>query len=106
MKIKLTRDVYNIANRLKKIDKYYYVVYDTISNKFEVHNSSQIGGSYCLTLPYKVLDERTLEFVYKTQVKNIDRILNEIENENKIRESVAKTDTFSDVYYSLKDGEI
>ena len=47
MKIKLIYDVYNISKRIKEIDKDYYIVYDTSKNKFEVHNSSQIGGSYC-----------------------------------------------------------
>ena len=69
MKIKILNDVYNISKRIKYIDKDYYIVYDTSKHKFEVHNSNQSGGSYCLTLPYKELDERSLKHVRSSQRK-------------------------------------
>lgn len=103
MKIKLTCDVYNISKRIKEIDKDYYIVYNTSKEKFEIHNNSQIGDSYCLTLPYNTLDERTLCFVRKTSVKNIDYVLNEIENDNNRIESAEKTSAFNNVYESIKD---
>lgn len=82
MKIKISGDVYDISKRIKNIDRDYYVVYDTSKQKFEIHNSSQIDSSYCLTLPYDELDERALKHVLKTQSANIDEILKEIENDN------------------------
>ena len=97
MKIKLTYDVYNISKRIKEIDKDYYIVLNTLSGKFEVHNSMQIGGSYCLTLLYNCLDERTLTFVRKTSSANIAYLLNEIENDNNRIESAEKTSAFNNV---------
>lgn len=90
MKIKIYADVYNISKRLKDIDKNYYVVYDTSKHKFEIHNSSQIGNSYCLTLPYTMLDERTLIYVRETSCENIEQILNKIESENELFENNEK----------------
>jgi hypothetical protein len=49
VKIKISGDVYDISKRIKNIDRDYYVVYDTSKQKFEIHNSSQIDSSYCLT---------------------------------------------------------
>ncbi len=95
MNIKIFSDVYNISNRIKSIDKNYYIMFNTSKNKFEVHNSNQLGGSYCLTLPYNFLDERTLNFVNNTKSENINRILNKIENENKMIESAAKSSTLN-----------
>ena len=93
MKIKLNSDVYNISKRVKEIDKDYYVVYDTSLNKFEIHNSMQIGSSYCLTLPYSSLDERTLNYIHKTKSTNIERILEQIDNDNELFLSAEKTST-------------
>ena len=103
MKIKLTYDVYNISKRIKEIDKDYFIVFNTSKGKFEVHNNSQIGGSYCLTLPYACLDERTLVYVRKTSVANIDYVLNKIENDNNLLKSAEKTSAFNNVYESMEN---
>lgn len=97
MKIKLKSDVYNISKRVKEIDYGYYVVYDTSKSKFEIHCSTQVGTSYCLTLPYSCLDERALNYIHKTKSTNIDRILDKIDNDNKQLESAEKTSAQSAV---------
>lgn len=102
MKIKVTNDVYNIAKRIKKIDRDYYIVFNTSNKNFEVHNSAQLGSSYCLTLPYNQLDERALKYVRQTQSGNIDEILEKIENDNKLRESAIKTSAFSNIVEDLE----
>ena len=96
MKIKIINDVYNISNRIKQIDRGYFIVYDTSKNNFEIHSSRQLGNTYCLTVPYSKLDARTLYYVEKTKVKNIDDILNKIENENKLKDSENKTKTLNE----------
>ena len=103
MKKRIYSDVYNIAKRVKEIDKYYYIVLNTSTNKFEVHNSVQIGSTYCLTVPYTELDERTLTYIHKTKSSNIDEILSKIENENKIKESAEKQSTLSNFYDAVQD---
>jgi len=103
MKIKLTYDVYNISKRIKEIDKGYYIVFNTSKAKFEVHNSLQLGGSYCLTLPYTSLDERTLKHVRKTSCANIDYVLNEIENDNNKIKSTEKLSAFNNVCESIEN---
>lgn len=103
MKIKLGTDVYNIAKRIKEIDKDYYIVFNTSNNKFEVHNSNQIGSSYCLTLPYACLDARALEYVQKTSSANIDYVLNKIENDNNLLKSAEKTSAFNNVCESIEN---
>jgi len=95
MKTKLSHDVYDISNRVKEIDRDYYIVYDTFRRKYEVHNSSQIGSSYCLTSPYEDLDFRTLTYIHKTKVSNIDEILSSIDRENELRDSEAKSEAIS-----------
>ena len=102
MLIEIKSDVYNISKRIKYIDKDYYVVFNTSKNSFEVHNSAQIGSSYCLTLPFKELDERTINYIFETKSENIERILSKIENDNKLRESAEKSSTLSDICENLQ----
>lgn len=97
MKIIVLFDVFNISNRVKDIDRDYYIVYNTSNQKFEIHHSNQIGGSYCLTLPFDKLDERALKHVRSSQSNNIEQILEQIEVDNKLRESTMKTSAFSNI---------
>ncbi len=91
MKIKITHDVYNIANRLRNIDSGYYIMYDTSKKCYEVHNKNQYDSTYCLTLPFLELDERTINYVNKTKRENLEYLLDEIEKDNSIVESEQKS---------------
>jgi len=103
MKLKITHDVYEISERVKDIDRDYYVVYDTSKGRFEVHNTAQIGSSYCLTLPYLELDERSLRYIRKTQSVNIEEILGQIENDNSILESAITSSALSVMHESIEE---
>ena len=39
--IKITENAFDIVKRLKEIDPKYFVVYNTMFKRFEVHNSGQ-----------------------------------------------------------------
>ena len=76
-------DCLEIVRRIKAIDEDYFVVYDIEKHTFELHNRSQIGGTYCLTFPFDTLDERSVDFVLKTRVQNSDKLFEEMERENR-----------------------
>ena len=90
MKIIIKSDVYNISKRILDIDRSYFIVYNTSKDCYEVHSSQQLDTTYCLTVPYKHLDVRTLDCVYQTKSENIEKILNQIDVENKILENAEK----------------
>lgn len=75
-------DTYFINERLKEIDKDYFVAFNLKNSKYEVHVKNQRGGSYAFTIPYEELDERTVSLALKTRVENRDKIMKEIEREN------------------------
>ena len=83
MLIEVENDVYFIANRLKEIDPNYQIFFNTKRKMFEVHSKGQIGGSYCLTIPYLTLDKRTLDLVNKTKIENSEKLFEEMERNNK-----------------------
>ncbi len=95
MKLKVTHDVYDITNRIKSIDRDYYFIFDTSKKVYELHNSNQIGSSYCLTLPYESLDERAINLALQTSIKNIEKIFKKIDYDNKILENAEKSRVFS-----------
>lgn len=81
-KIRISSDVFNICNRIKKIDKYYFIIYNDKTGKFEIHNSKQPFCSYCLTVPYDSLDNRTLNLVHKTLFTKKEELFKEMEQFN------------------------
>lgn len=82
MLININADTYFISERLKEIDENYVIKYNTNTKKYEIHNLSQLENTYALTLPYNELDERTINYVQKTRIENIDEIIHEIDKLN------------------------
>jgi len=83
MYISIKNDLFSIAERVKEIDDGYFILYNTEKSCFEVHSTKQKSNTYCLTVPYKGLDSRTLTFVKSTRKEYIDNIINEIERNNR-----------------------
>ena len=91
MLIKITSDTYFISQRIKEIDKDYFIVFNTKTKHFEVHNKRQAPSTYCIGLPFLELDERCLDKINETRVENIKKLLSEIEKQNqKIEEQNQK----------------
>lgn len=79
-------DCLEIIKRIKAVDEDYFVVFDLDKKKFELHNKSQGGNTYCLTFPFDTLDERAVTLVLKTRVQNSDALFEEIQRENEKQE--------------------
>lgn len=82
MKHKVLTNVYHIPQRLKEIDSGYFIMYDDVTKKFEVHNKKQPHSTLSLNVPYDELDERTVNLVLKTRVENAQKFIKEMEEEN------------------------
>lgn len=80
--ILLDCDPYYIASRIKEVDENYFIVYNRKRNTFELHNSLQKDNSYALTIPYGVLDERTIFLARKTRKENFDKLIKEMDEDN------------------------
>lgn len=79
----IENDLFNIATRLKEIDKNYFLVRNKKLNRFEVHNSRNKGNTLCVVCPFEQADNRLVRLVNKTRVENSVELLEEIENNNK-----------------------
>lgn len=79
-------DCLDIIKRIKAVDEDYFVVFNLDKKKFELHNKSQGGNTYCLTFPFDTLDERAVTLVLKTRVQNSDALFEEMQRENEKQE--------------------
>lgn len=101
-KILIKSDVFNINERIKQIDDGYFIIFDVFKKHFEIHNEKQIKNSYCLTWK-KELDSRVLEYVEKTIIKNSEKILSEIEENNKKVESESNKNIADKTEFMFKE---
>ena len=81
MKIKIESDVFDVSKRIKEIDENYFIMFNLNNNKYELHCASQ-PNTYCFSYPYEDLDERFIDMIYKTNIANIDNIIEQIDNNN------------------------
>lgn len=79
MYIRVTHDIFDISQRVKDIDDGYFVLYNSTSKNFEVHNSKQ-KDSFCISC--KRLNVEVLNKLHKTKTINLNRIFSEIEENN------------------------
>ena len=64
-------DVHDIHRRLREYDPTYFLLRNLRTGKVEVHNTTNVGSTYCFTNPFSGLDERLLERVRETDIARI-----------------------------------
>ena len=79
----MNTNVFFIPERLREIDEGYFVVRNHQTKQFEIHHSGQLHNTYCLTVPFDELDERTIRLVRKTRICNLEKLLDEMEEHNR-----------------------
>ena len=81
--VKITHDVFDIADRLKEIDGGYYPVYNLNKKRYEVHHENG-KDSLQVVLPYDTLDARAIEKVRSTRSEWVEKLLREMDRQNEI----------------------
>lgn len=85
----ISDDMFGIADRLKGIDDSYFILYNYVKKRYEIHSSDQRGGTLALVVPYPELDARTVELVRSSRRERIDEIIKETEKHNAAAEKKA-----------------
>ena len=102
MKIKIESDVFDISKRIKEIDENYFIMFNLNNNKYELHCASQ-PNTYCFSYPFEDLDERFIDMIYKTNVTNIDNIIEQIDNNNAKIENNVNSDVKDKSNFMLRE---
>lgn len=102
MYYEITYDTFNIANRLKEIDKNYMVKYNTKQKRFEIWYRDGILSHLELVVPYGELDKRTITKVLETRADKIDYIIMKMEQENQMRSQQLSEQLKGEITYKVK----
>ena len=78
--IRITQDVFDIAQRLQALNDDYVLYYNARLGRYEVHSKAR--GTLQFVLPYAELDARAVEYARKTAVCNADALFDEVERHN------------------------
>lgn len=73
-------DLFKISNRIQRIDRGYFILQNMRDGSYEVHNTNNIGSTYCFAVPYGELDARTLEYCRYTSTGR--NVVKEVEQRN------------------------
>lgn len=74
-------DLFDVSARIKSIDENYKIYFNGDTRRYELHHTKK-KPTYQLTFPFARLDKRALDYTVKTAIKNKERILKEIEEQN------------------------
>lgn len=89
MKLKeVCNDLFDVAKRINRVDKNYFVVFNKDKNRFEVHHKKQRGTSLSFIVNGK-LNASVIKKAIKTSIKFADEILKQVEKENCLLEKRA-----------------
>lgn len=81
MKKMIKNDLFDIASRLAEIDAGYFVLFDTESLRYELHNS-RFNPSLQLIFPFEKLDARSIEHTLKTRTERREALIAELDRDN------------------------
>ena len=101
--ILLESDPFYISDRIKEIDKNYYFVFNTKENRIELHRANQKGSTFSLVIPYECLDERAIFLAKKTRIENLNKLIEEIDKENEMREIKLRKQAFEQIKEVIYD---
>lgn len=100
--IKILGDVFDIVDRIREIDDGYFVVYNTRSHRYEVHNQKQFSSTFCITCD-SGLNSTVIDKLRKSRIENIDRIMREIEENNQKIEEISTKRARDESSFKLKE---
>lgn len=73
-------DLFSIVARLKELDSGYFVRFVPSSGRYEIHNSSNFGDTYCFCADK--LDARVIVKARRTASSRIEKLIKEMDKEN------------------------
>lgn len=89
-RIPITNHVLDIPKRLKEILPAAFIMFNTITGQFEIHDASQRSGTLACTLPFDTLDARTLSYALQYRRERLEETLRDIERHNERLERKAE----------------
>lgn len=80
--MKIKKDLFNIVSRIKKIDNGYFIIFNKLKNRYEVHNKKQKGNTLAFCCDDLTLDKNVLIKAHKTSVRNSKKLIKDMIRNN------------------------
>lgn len=72
-----------IPERIREIDRGYFIVFNHKNRTFEIHHEDCLpNNSFQLYIPYKELDQRTVDRILETRIENAKALYAAMERQN------------------------
>ena len=91
-RIPVTSHVLDIPARLKAINPNWFVMLNTRTQRFEIHDAAQPEGTLCCALPFDALDARAVEYARRYHVSRLRETAREIDEYNERLAEAAQRD--------------
>lgn len=102
-RIPVTSNVYDIPARLKELNRDFFIMYNGINGKFEVHNSSLGFDTLECVLPFDELDARTISYVRERMNLEAEKLAREIEEYNERLVQKNKEEVVDKANYKMRE---
>lgn len=79
--ILIKNDLFNIAKRIRKINKKLFVFYNKKNNNFEIYSTNGCSFSFEVSLG-KTLNQKAIKIVFTSQASNIEGIVKNLDLQN------------------------
>ena len=89
-RIPVTSHATDIPARLKEIRPEYFIMLNTRTQRFEIHDAGQRDGTLACVLPFDALDARALEYARRYHVSRLAETAREIDDFNERLEREAQ----------------
>lgn len=99
----ISGDVFDIARRVKEIDRCYRIRYNRLLSRYELHHIRYYPDTLVSVIPYPTLDKRTIDYVLKTRVHNLDKLLDEMDSSNLRLEERKEREILDETAYKTKN---
>lgn len=80
--IEIFMDLFEIVDKIKKIDNNYRVFRNIYKHRFEIYYQEGLNLKLQLVVPYDCLDYRTINLLNKSKVENADLLFKEVDDHN------------------------
>ena len=91
-RIPVSSHVTDIPARLKAINPGWFVMLNARTQRFEIHDAAQPGGTLACVLPFDELDARAIEYARRYHVSRLHETAREIDEYNERLERAAQRD--------------
>ena len=102
-RIPVVNSVFDIPVRLKELNRAFFVMFNTRTQKYEIHCADQPFETLACVLPYDELDARAISYVREHSSARLEQIAKEIDEYNERLAAKAEAEALDKANYKMRE---